>query len=73
MFTEQKVVLAADDFSKEDLIDFVKKIGNKVYCVKVHNLYDEFGPSIVSDLKQAGALRGWMDAKLHDIPNTVKS
>lgn len=72
MHTEEKIILAADDFDKEGLFDLVRKIGKRVFCIKIHNLYDEFGPGIVSELKQAGALRVWMDAKLHDIPNTVK-
>jgi orotidine-5'-phosphate decarboxylase len=72
MYTEKKVILAADEFDREGLLEFVKKIGGKVYCVKIHNLYDQFGPNIVKDLKDAGAARVWVDFKLHDIPNTVK-
>ncbi len=72
MHTEEKIILAADDFDKKGLFDLVEKIGKRIFCVKIHNLYDEFGPGIVSELKQAGAPRVWMDAKLHDIPNTVK-
>jgi len=72
MFTKQKVVLSADDYGREGLISLVKKIGGKVYCVKIHNLYDQYGPQIVKDLREAGAKKVWIDAKLHDIPNTVK-
>jgi orotidine-5'-phosphate decarboxylase len=72
MYSEQKVILAADELNKEELLKLVKKIGHKVYCIKIHNLYDKFGPEIVSDLKNAGAVRIWIDFKLHDIPNTVK-
>jgi orotidine-5'-phosphate decarboxylase len=72
MFTEKKVILAADEFDREGLLEFVKKVGSRVYCVKIHNLYDQFGPGIVKDLKAAGAPRVWVDFKLHDIPNTVK-
>ena len=72
MLTEQKVVLSADDYNKEGLLDLVKKIGDRVYCVKIHNLYDLYGPQIVSDLRKAGAKKVWVDAKLHDIPNAVK-
>ena len=72
MHTEQKVILAADEFSREELLEFVKNFGPRFYCVKIHGLYDEFGPGIVNELKSAGAQRVWVDTKLHDIPNTVK-
>src|SRR5579863_10077403 len=72
MYTEQKVILATDEFNREQLLEFVKKIGNKFYCVKIHSLYDQFGSEIVSELKNAGAQRVWVDAKLHDIPNSVR-
>ena len=72
MYTEKKVILAADEFDREGLLELVKKVGSKVYCVKIHNLYDQFGPDIVNELKQAGAAKVWVDFKLHDIPNTVK-
>ena len=72
MYTEQKIILATDEFNYNEIIDFVKKFGNKVFGVKIHNLFDQFGPKIVSELQTAGAKRVWVDAKLHDIPNTVK-
>jgi orotidine-5'-phosphate decarboxylase len=72
MITEQKVILATDEFNREQLLDFVKKFGSNFFCIKIHNLYDLFGPGIVKELKAAGAKKVWVDAKLHDIPNTVK-
>lgn len=72
MYTEEKVILSADDFDREGLMELVKQIGSQVFCVKIHNLYDKFGHGIVADLKAAGAKRVWVDAKLHDIPNTAK-
>lgn len=72
MHTEQRVILAADDFSKAGLLKFIRNFGRQVYGVKIHNLYDEFGPGIVAELKQAGARKVWVDAKLHDIPHTVR-
>ena len=72
MYTEQRVILAADEFNKEELLELEKKIGHTVYCIKIHNLYDKFGPGIVKELKDAGASKVWVDFKLHDIPNTVK-
>ncbi len=72
MFTEQKVILAVDELNKEELLDLVKKVGPKVYCIKIHNLFDQFGPGIIKELREAGAARVWVDFKLHDIPNTAK-
>ena len=72
MYTEQKIILATDEFSKDQLLEFVRNIGSRFYCVKIHSLYDQFGPSIVKEIKSAGASRVWVDTKLHDIPNTVK-
>ncbi len=72
MYTEQKIILATDEFGREELLDFVGKVGSRVYCVKIHSLYDLYGPGIVSELKKAGASKVWVDAKLHDIPNTVR-
>jgi orotidine-5'-phosphate decarboxylase len=48
------------------------KIGDRVHAVKVHNLYDAQGPTVVRQLHGAGAKRVWVDVKLHDIPNTVR-
>ena len=72
MLIEQKVILAVDEFNKEQLLDFVKKFGSKLFCVKIHSLYDQCGPGIVKEIKDAGAQKVWVDFKLHDIPNTVK-
>jgi orotidine-5'-phosphate decarboxylase len=72
MQTAQKVILSADEFDREGLLELLKKAGAMIYCVKIHNLYDQFGPEIVAELKKAGAQKVWVDFKLHDIPNTVK-
>ena len=69
---ESKIVLAADELSIEECLELASKIGNRVYAIKIHNLYDQHGPGVVNRLHDAGATRVWVDAKLHDIPNTVK-
>lgn len=66
------IIIAADELSLQDCIDLTEKIGDRVYAIKVHGAYDEFGPDVVGKLKSAGATRVWMDAKLHDIPNTAR-
>ena len=69
----KRIILALDEIQKlEDVVALVKKVGHLVYAVKVHNLYDKFGPDIVRILKEAGAVRVWVDFKIYDIPNTGK-
>lgn len=69
----KKIILAIDEIQELDkVLELVKKVGSLVYAVKIHNLYDKFGPEIVSKLKEAGAEKVWVDFKLYDIPNTGK-
>jgi orotidine-5'-phosphate decarboxylase len=69
----KKIILALDEIQNlDDVIALVKKVGPLVYAVKIHNLYDKFGPDIVRMLKKAGAEKVWVDFKLYDIPNTEK-
>lgn len=66
-----RIVLAADELSLGQCLDLASKIGDRLYAIKIHNLYDAYGPDVVMQIKNAGAHRVWVDAKLHDIPNTV--
>lgn len=67
----KKIILALDEIQNlDDATALVKKVGHLVYAVKIHNLYDKFGPEIVTKLKEAGAEKVWVDFKLYDIPNT---
>jgi len=69
----KKIILALDEIENlDDVVALVKKVGYLVYAVKIHNLYDKFGPDIVHILKEAGARKVWVDFKLYDIPNTGK-
>src|SRR5450830_672426 len=69
----KKIILALDEIQNlEEVIALVKKIGHLFYAVKIHNLYDKFGPDVVHKLKEAGAEKVWVDFKLYDIPNTSK-
>jgi orotidine-5'-phosphate decarboxylase len=67
-----RVILATDELSLEQCLLLSSKIGDRVYAIKIHNLFDQEGPSVIQKLKDAGARRVWVDAKLHDIPNTVR-
>ena len=66
-----KVILAADELSLDKCLELVSKIGPQLYAIKIHNIYDQYGPGVVKRLLGAGANHIWVDAKLHDIPNTV--
>ncbi len=67
-----RIILAADELGLAQCLNLVSKIGARIYAVKIHNLFDLHGPKVIKQLRDAGARRIWVDAKLHDIPNTVK-
>lgn len=68
---ESKICLALDGFGGQAAVALVNTPGQRCYAVKIHDLYDEYGPVILMDLRAAGARRIWVDAKLHDTPDTV--
>lgn len=64
--------MAADELSLDQCLELASQVGDRVHAIKVHNMFDKQGPGVVQRLRDAGARRVWVDAKLHDIPNTVK-
>lgn len=67
------VIIACDFSTKEKTMDFLAKFGTEKLFVKIGmELFYGEGPSIVSDVKALGH-KVFLDLKLHDIPNTVKS
>jgi orotidine-5'-phosphate decarboxylase len=67
-----RIILAADELNLDQGLGLVRSVGHKVYAVKIHNLWDVRGPTVVRQLLDAGAERVWVDLKLHDIPNTIR-
>ena len=71
-----RIILAADGLPLEKVLELVGKIGSRLYAIKVHHLYDEYGPSIIPQIRAAADPEGipliWVDFKLHDIPATVE-
>lgn len=69
---QTKIILALDELSLDACIGLISKLGDRVYAIKIHTMYDAEGPSVVQRFRDAGAQRVWVDAKLHDIPHTVQ-
>ena len=67
------VIIACDFPSKEKTLAFLDKFEGKKPFVKIGmELFYAEGPSIVREIKARGH-KIFLDLKLHDIPNTVKS
>ncbi|MBI2030899.1 orotidine-5'-phosphate decarboxylase [Candidatus Kaiserbacteria bacterium] len=72
MRTEDTVIIPLDGMCAADAYALVRKLGQRVYAFKIHDLYDTEGPEVILSLKRSGAQRIFVDLKLHDIPETVR-
>ncbi len=68
-----RIIISADELGEQELLALASSVGSSVYAIKIHDRYDALGPSIVGELKDAGVRRVWIDAKIHDIPNTARA
>ncbi|MFT8321608.1 MAG: orotidine-5'-phosphate decarboxylase [Bacillus sp. (in: firmicutes)] len=67
------LIIALDFADKEEVFSFLKKFNGESLFVKVGmELFYKEGPSILHHLKEQNH-QIFLDLKLHDIPNTVKS
>lgn len=69
--------IALDGMSRKRALSLTKRFAHSrsatsIAGFKIHDLWDACGPSIVRDLKRAGAKVVWVDLKLHDTPNTIR-
>ena len=69
----RNVIIACDFPSKEETLAFLDRFSGEKPWVKIGmELFYAEGPSIVREIKARGH-KIFLDLKLHDIPNTVKS
>ncbi len=70
---EKPIIIALDFASKDEVSTFLNRFSNEQLFVKVGmELFYQEGPAIIHDIKERGH-QIFLDLKLHDIPNTVKS
>lgn len=67
-----KPIIALDFPGEKEVFDFLGKFNEPLFVKIGMELYLQEGPSIVDKVKQQGH-EVFLDLKLHDIPNTVKS
>ena len=67
------VIIALDFPNREKTLDFLKKMGDEKPFVKIGmELFYAEGHSLLREIKDRG-YKVFLDLKLHDIPNTVRS
>lgn len=70
---ENELIVALDFASASEVAGFLKPFASQKLFLKVGmELFYKEGPAIIHTLKEAGH-QIFLDLKLHDIPNTVKS
>ena len=67
---ESRIILALDGMDKSACLELVRKVGDRVFAYKIHDLWDKHGPEVLSSFAYHN-VRMWVDLKLYDIPNTV--
>lgn len=65
-------IIALDLSSKVEVIEFLEEFNEKLFVKVGMELYYQEGPAIIQTIKEMGH-DIFLDLKLHDIPNTVKS
>lgn len=71
MFTDEEIILAVDNLDFCVTEELLRRFERYIYAVKMHALLDRSGPGVIRYLKNRGAKRVWIDAKLYDTPKAV--
>lgn len=66
------VIIALDFENKEKTLQFLKKFDQQLFVKVGMELFYGEGPEMIKEIKKLGH-KIFLDLKLHDIPNTVKS
>lgn len=67
------IMLALDNFSKDELFFKLTETQNQLKTVKVGlELFCKYGPDLITEIYSKFECDIFLDLKLHDIPNTVK-
>lgn len=68
----EKPIIALDFPSEKEVFNFLKQFNEPLFVKVGLELYLQEGPAIIDEIKSNGHAI-FLDLKLHDIPNTVKS
>lgn len=72
MNTLEKIYVALDNMTKEEVFAFLEKPENNLPNVKIGlELFTKYGPELIKEIKHKFDKDIFLDLKLHDIPNTV--
>ncbi len=73
MQAKDRIIVALDVDSAERAVELVERLRDEVGVFKVGlELLMAAGPGVVTQVLAAGAQKVFLDAKLHDIPNTIQ-
>jgi orotidine-5'-phosphate decarboxylase len=66
------IIIALDFAGKQEVFQFLNHFDEQLFVKVGMELYYQEGPAIIDEIKERGH-QIFLDLKLHDIPNTVKS
>lgn len=73
MSRAQNVIVALDNMTKEQALQFSSLKDNTLPTVKIGlELFNHYGPEIIKEISALSKKEIFLDLKLHDIPNTVE-